>query len=99
MARGLSSRRAFLSTFLLLLSPTVSCRRKESVCSDEATLAPADVKARQKAGYVSRTTDADRGCEKCQQWLEGQEGNCGGCKLLRGPIHPKATCRLFSPAS
>lgn len=65
---------------------------------DDAALSDDDRALRATMGYAERAPDPARGCEHCVQWTppSGSDG-CGGCKLLKGRIHPAGTCKAFSP--
>lgn len=65
-------------------------------CDDTSALPPDAKKARvDVAGYVERSTDVMKTCERCTHFAAGGEDQCGTCKIVEGPIHPKGTCKLF----
>jgi hypothetical protein len=67
-------------------------------CDETKGLSPEERGARSALRYADRSPDPKKACEACTQWVpESQEGSCGGCKLLKGPIHPGGTCRAFAP--
>ena len=92
---GNTSRRAFLHCGALLVLSMVGCRSRGIDCNDSSTLSPVETKARNDALYVEPSSSPSTACDICQYWIKGSSGGCGGCQLLRGPIHPKGTCRLF----
>jgi hypothetical protein len=94
-AASLISRRAFLASGSLVALGVIGCRKRASVCTASA----GDAKLRAAAGYLEPSPDPQRACSACQQWLEMGSDRCGGCKLISGPIHPRATCRLFAVKS
>ena len=100
VAAALSRRR------LLLLGPgalglTVigACRAKEpDTCTSLEGLGAGDIEARETLGYADRGPDPKRYCNVCSQWVDPESpGDCGGCKVLKGPIHPRGTCNAFTP--
>ena len=92
---GNTSRRAFLHGGALLALSMVGCRSRRFDCNDSSSLSPADTKARNEVLYVEAASTPSTACDVCQYWINAGTNGCGGCRLLRGPIHPKGTCRLF----
>ncbi len=90
-----TTRRVFLAEAVSLTLLAVGCKNRSFVCTNASSLSPSDEEARRAVAYVEPAADLSRSCDACQQWTSG-DGECGGCKLLRGPIHPKATCKLFA---
>jgi hypothetical protein len=90
------SRRAFLAVSASLGAALLGCsKQREFACTQTQGLTPEQVQARTAAGYEEPASDSSRVCNLCQQWEERGSNQCGGCKLMRGPIHPQGTCRLF----
>lgn len=94
------SRRSALGALALPLAVTVPVAQlgcsKELKCDDTSALPPDAKKARvEVAGYVERSTDVMKTCERCTHFAAGGEDQCGTCKIVEGPIHPKGTCKLF----
>ena len=93
------TRRGFLGSLGLLALG--GCSMSGSVpasCVDVAGLAEEEVKARTALGYADRATDPTRACKGCNQWIAATtSGACGGCKLMKGPIHPDGSCKAFTP--
>jgi hypothetical protein len=77
-----------------------SCKRADAspdACADTAALAPDDAKARATLGYVDATTQVDKSCSACTQFIAPPaDGQCGSCKLVKGPIHPRGYCKAFA---
>ena len=92
---GNTTRRAFLHRGALFALSIVGCRERGFDCNDSNRLSPADTKARSDVRYVETSSTPSTACDVCQYWINGSSNSCGGCRLLRGPIHPKGTCRLF----
>jgi hypothetical protein len=69
-------------------------------CEDVTALSDDERAARSALAYADRTTKPDRACSSCVQWgAPNGAGACGGCKLLKGPIHPQGTCKAFAARS
>lgn len=90
-----TSRRDFLHSGALLALALVGCRSRGFDCNKSSGLSTSDVKARDDTQYVEPSPTPSTACDICQYWIDGNANSCGGCRLLRGPIHPKGTCRLF----
>jgi len=77
----------------------LGCRTARTIptCTDDKGLAPQAIQARTALAYQDRATTPDRACERCVQWVEAKaDGQCGGCKVLAGPISPAGTCKAFA---
>ncbi len=76
------------------------CKRAAGVpatCPETPQLPEAEHATRAALGYVEHSPDPSKACQACQQWVAAtSEGACGGCKLLKGPIHPEGTCKVFT---
>jgi len=91
------TRRGLLSSAGLLAAATFAgCKEREFSCWDAGDLPEADLKARRAVEYLDRAADASRRCDLCQHWQPSGPGTCGGCAVVRGPIHPLGTCRVFT---
>jgi hypothetical protein len=65
-------------------------------CSDLSGLTEADLKMRENLKYVAKTPDPAKPCTACNFWVAPAEGaTCGGCTLIKGPIHPDGYCASF----
>lgn len=74
----------------------VGCSKKELACTSTAGLAPEDVTMReQTAAYVDHSPDAAKKCVGCVQYTPAGPDACGGCKVVKGPIHPDGYCKLW----
>src|ERR1051325_9503870 len=91
------SRRAFVATLTGLAGAAVACSKAKPqfTCTDVSGLNEVDRDAREAQLYVDRTPNADKACARCVQFIEAEQG-CGSCKIVRGPIHPNATCKSFA---
>lgn len=70
--------------------------KKELSCSDTSGLAAMDVQMRTSLGYVDRSPQPDKRCDNCLHYKAAGENQCGGCAILKGPIHPKGYCNSWA---
>lgn len=95
--RSLTRRRLLSGGGLLAAATLVGCKQREFSCWDTGALPEADVQARRAVEYLDRAVDATRRCDICQHWQPAErDDECGGCAVVRGPIHPLGTCRVFT---
>ncbi len=74
-----------------------ACKKGEpSSCNDTSGLSADELNVRTTLAYVDRSTLANQMCELCQQYVPGSPGECGSCKVLKGPVHPKGYCKAFA---
>lgn len=93
------SRRELLAVFPAAL---VACQRAEALPAscDDTTLSAEAQKTRATLGYVEASPYADKSCSACEKFVAPKaSGQCGSCKLLDGPIHPRGWCKAFAPKS
>jgi len=92
------NRRHLLTSSALFGAGMLSgCKRSETC--PPAQLAADDTKLRATMHYTDRSPDPAKLCNGCQQYLPNTDADCGGCKLLKGPIHPAGYCIAFSAKS
>ncbi len=72
------------------------CSKKELQCSDTTGLSPAEVDARNGLHYDDHAPDSSKTCDACQLYKPGGQDACGGCLVVKGPIHPKGTCTVWA---
>lgn len=73
----------------------VACSKKAN-CTDEAGLSPDEKRLRNEtAKYVDQTMEANKRCSGCLQFIAAEPGQCGGCKVVKGPINPDGYCILY----
>jgi High potential iron-sulfur protein len=93
------SRRDMLLTGagLVTLAGIAACKStpKELACTDTAGLAPADAQTRTTLQYADKSTQVGKSCSNCQQFEPAGEGQCGKCKVVKGPINPGGYCTAF----
>lgn len=90
------TRRGLLCGGGLVAVATFACQKREYSCMDASQLPAPDAQARGAIKYVDRAADPNRQCDACQHWRPADKDNCGGCAVVRGPIHPLGTCQLFA---
>ena len=87
---------AFGASALAALGASACKKGPPSSCTDVSGLSAADVELRKTLEYVDRSPIVAQTCEKCQQWIEPPSPDqCGGCKVLKGPVHPHGHCKVF----
>jgi len=72
------------------------CKKAPLVCDGLPGIAPADLQLRTTLEYKDTSLALDRLCVDCTLFVVAQaEDTCGTCKVVRGPINPKGTCKVF----
>ena len=67
-------------------------------CNDTTGLTPEQIKGRENLQYVDVTPVPSKRCDNCNLWVAAPaEGKCGGCKIMKGPIHPGGYCTAWAP--
>jgi len=62
-------------------------------CNDLSQLTPGEQTTRTTFKYEPVAKDPTKLCVTCNFWIPDPKGGlCGGCTLVKGPIHPKASC-------
>ncbi len=96
MAAPVERRRLLLSTAALGVGAlTAACKRRSETCGP-SRLSPEEAKVREALLYTDRSPDPQKLCNGCQQYLPNTDADCGGCKLMKGLIHPAGYCAAFS---
>lgn len=92
------SRRDLLGASLFLAVPVLAlgCSKKELQCSDEAGLSAPDAATRKSLMYVDRASDPAKRCEQCMLYKPAAPDACGGCSVVKGPIHPAGSCSAWA---
>jgi hypothetical protein len=96
--RDLFQRSAALSVLAVVGAGAGACSKAQSAapsCSDTTGLAAADVQVRATLAYADVSAEPGKVCTSCQQFLPGPADGCGTCKVLRGPISPRGSCKAF----
>ena len=62
-------------------------------CTDVSGLTDAEKNMRTTLKYVAKSPEAEKNCVNCGLWVEPEAGaECGGCQVVKGPIHPEGYC-------
>ena len=102
MANRQLTRRTTLR--LLAATPLVAgalaaCGKKNEPdsCTDVSALSEAEKTGRSALQYTDKAPQPDKRCEVCNFWQASTDpAKCGGCQLVKGPIHPKGYCTAFA---
>ncbi|MET0344126.1 MAG: hypothetical protein ABW252_24135 [Polyangiales bacterium] len=66
-------------------------------CQDVSKLSDGEKTSRSALQYTDKAPSADRQCSLCSFWQPAPEPtSCGGCQLVKGPIHPNGYCTAFA---
>ncbi len=66
---------------------------EEVSCTDVSGLTESEASMRDALSYVDTSTEEGKTCANCALYTVAADGeNCGGCTLLKGPIHPEGYC-------
>jgi len=87
------------ASVLPLIAGLGACKRepKNFSCTDETGLTDAERAVRRALQYVDRTPNPEQPCKVCTQWIEAPpRDDCGGCKVMKGPVHPEGWCKVFA---
>lgn len=100
-AAPITRRAALLRVVALPLAAVVSTDlvacSKTPQCNDASGLSPDDARIRTDiAAYVEQSPDPAKHCSSCLQFTSGGDKACGSCKVVKGPINPAGTCKLFA---
>lgn len=65
-------------------------------CDDPAALNDVDAGTRSALGYIEQSVTEGRDCTNCAQYVVAEEdGGCGTCKVVPGPINPAGWCSVW----
>jgi hypothetical protein len=73
----------------------LGCGKKELECKDNG-LSFDELKTRKDMGYVDKATDPAKRCELCKLYTPAAPDTCGGCQVVKGPIHPNGFCNVWA---
>lgn len=66
-------------------------------CMDAPDLTDAQKNTRKALKYADSSDKEGQLCDNCQYWEPAKnEGECGGCQVVPGPIHPKGWCSSWT---
>ena len=64
-----------------------------NACDDLSGLTEQEIAMREQLQYVAQSDKEDQVCTNCRFWQPAEQaGTCGGCQLIKGPIHPNGWC-------
>jgi len=70
-----------------------AAREAADPCNDLSQLSPEAAATRTTFKYQEFAKDPTKLCVHCNFWIMDPKGGlCGTCTLVKGPIHPKASC-------
>ena len=93
------SRRGALCVLGAVPLLSLGCGKKTEPdsCNDVSALGDAEKSARSALQYVDRSPQADKHCDQCSLYQPASDpAACGGCQVVKGPIHPKGYCTAFA---
>lgn len=102
MGRREVARRALVVLGAAALAPTVfaGCGgggAGELTCTDTSGLNPTQLQTRQSQNYTDSSPRGSEKCSTCRFYqAPNQQGSCGTCQVIAGPIHPDGYCDLFA---
>ncbi|MCB9604433.1 MAG: high-potential iron-sulfur protein [Sandaracinus sp.] len=69
----------------------------ELSCNDTSGVPPAAQQMRTTLAYVEHSPHgAQKNCTNCNFFQAAAAGQCGGCTLIQGPIHPEGYCNSWA---
>lgn len=96
MTRRVALRRMVALPLVAALPVGLTACNSGPKCDDTSGLSPEDLKVRKEvAVYEEKSSDAARYCKDCIHFTPAGDKACGGCKVVKGPINPEGTCKLF----
>ena len=73
------------------------CKKAELSCEDATGLSEEDAALRSSLEYRDRSPHGEtKNCESCAFYAAGNKDECGGCTLVKGPIHPQGYCNSWA---
>jgi hypothetical protein len=70
-----------------------------NACVDPAALSDADIQLRQSLGYADPSPEAHKACGGCEFFKADENGKCGHCIILSGPVSPTGHCSSWAAAA
>ena len=81
-------------------SGSASKSKANDPCSDTSGLTEQELKTREQFKYVAETPNPEKRCDNCALYTQPEgDSPCGGCTLVKGPIHPAGYCTAWAPMS
>jgi hypothetical protein len=92
----LSRRDSLKALVVLPAAVSAACKSGPAMpdsCEDTSQLSDPEKTARSALQYVDRSPHPDKKCRGCEHYVPPpMETQCGGCKVVKGPIHPEGYC-------
>jgi len=95
---------AMISAGSALLPLLWACGRADETsagvyCEDTSTLNTSEKSLRTSMQYVDRSPHGEdnKSCSTCQFFSAPENGGCGRCDPVKGPINPDGYCNIWSP--
>jgi hypothetical protein len=74
-----------------------ACTTPKFRCDDVSGLSEADLELRSTLEYQDGSPHGEqKNCSSCAFYKAGKKNQCGGCTLVRGPIHPLGYCNSWA---
>jgi hypothetical protein len=65
----------------------------KNACDDLSGVSKSEIEKREKFGYADKSPDPENNCGNCSMFVpQGQDKECGGCLLFKGPVHSLGYC-------
>ena len=83
----------------LMATALSACGKKTEPdrCDNLAGLSDGEKTARTALQYTDRSPEAAKHCKVCNYFTAASDpASCGGCTLVKGPIHPNGYCTAFA---
>jgi hypothetical protein len=100
MSKGVLSRRDLLRGTVFgigALTGLSACNRHKAIsCAAVDGLSVEEILPRNKLLYSDVAADPAKTCSTCQQFVAPpSEDQCGGCKIMKGPVNPRGSCKSY----
>ena len=100
MRKGVLSRRDLLRGTALGIGAfaglSACSKRKAISCVAVDGLSVEEILPRTKLLYSDVSADPAKTCSTCQQFVPPpSEDQCGGCKIMKGPVNPHGSCKSY----
>ena len=98
ISRRDAARHLVFASAAAFVPALLACKKSELTCVDTMGLSPDEVAARVNTlAYVDKSPYPDKLCSGCLQYQPAMQGQCGSCKVVKGPINPAGYCKSFAP--
>jgi hypothetical protein len=74
-----------------------ACEKAELHCDDASGLDAKDAELRRQLEYRDDSPHGEsKNCANCAFYVVAKRDECGGCTLVKGPIHPLGYCSSWA---